>query len=105
MALAEEGFAAACVGTRLLGDGARHGHDLVDDVVAAAGKVLEESQVFGGNAKSLVLLGSGSGSLTALVAAEVLGRDPKLRVRAAIACGVTPTLEPWDGCPTAVARQ
>jgi acetyl esterase/lipase len=102
--LAELGFASAAIGHRQLGDGARHGQDLIDDVKSGIAKALEESAIAGGSDSTVVVLGSGSGSLTALTAASQLASDARIRVRGAIACGVTPTLEPWEGCPTAVAK-
>lgn len=102
--LAELGFATATIGHRQLGDGARYGQDLVDDVKAGVVKALEESAIAGASDSTVVLLGSGSGSLTALVCASQLAADARIRVRGAIACGVTPTLEHWEGCPSAVAK-
>lgn len=102
--LAELGFASATIGHRQLGDGARHGQDLIDDVKAALGKALDESAIVGGSDSTVVLLGSGSGSLTALTSASQLASDARIRVRGLIACGVTPTLEHWEGCPSAVAK-
>jgi acetyl esterase/lipase len=102
--LAELGFASAAIGHRLLGEGARHGQDIVDDVKAGMAKALEESAIAGGSGTTMVLLGSGSGSLTALVAASQLASDNHLRVRGVIACGVTPTLEHWEGCPSTVTK-
>ncbi|HYE04730.1 MAG TPA: prolyl oligopeptidase family serine peptidase [Planctomycetota bacterium] len=101
--LAERGYACAPISIRHLAD-VRGGADLVDDVCIAARKALEESSLLGGSPRTLVLLGSGSGSLPALAAAQRLGEDRKLRVRAAIACGVTPSADAWDGCPPAIAR-
>ena len=34
-----------------------------------------------------------------------LSNDPRIRVRALIACGVTPTLEPWEGCTSTIAQK
>lgn len=102
--LAELGFASATIGHRQLGDGARYGQDLIDDVKAGIAKALDESAIAGGSDSTVVVLGSGSGSLTALTAASQLAADARIRVRGAIACGVTPTLEHWEGCPPAVAK-
>ncbi len=101
--LAERGYACAPVSIRHLAD-VRGGADLVDDVCLAARKALEESSLLGGSPRTLVLLGSGSGSLPALAAAQRLGEDRALRVRAAVACGLTPDSEPWESCPPSVAR-
>jgi acetyl esterase/lipase len=102
--LAEQGFACATVGYRLLGDGARHGQDIIDDAKAGALKAMEEASVDGASATSVILLGSGAGSLIALTTAAQLANDPKVRIRGAIACGVSPTLEHWEGSTTAVTR-
>jgi len=102
--LAELGFASATIGHRQFGDGARFGHDLVDDVKAGIAKALEESAIAGASDSTVVLLGSGSGSLTALTVASQLSSDARIRVRGAIACGVTPTLEHWEGCSSTVAK-
>lgn len=102
--LAELGFASATIGHRQLGEGARHGQDLIDDVKAGVVKALDESAIAGGSDNTVVLLGSGSGSLTALTAAAQFSTDARVRVRGAIACGVTPTLEHWEGCTSTVAK-
>jgi len=102
--LAELGFASAAIGHRQLGDGARHGQDLIDDVKAGITKALDESSIAGASDSTVVLLGSGSGSLTALTIASQLANDARIRVRGAIACGVTPTLEHWEGCSSTVAK-
>ncbi len=102
--LAELGFASATIGHRQLGDGARFGQDLVDDVKAGITKALEESAIAGGSDSTVVVLGSGSGSLTALTVASQFATDARIRVRGAIACGVTPTLEHWDGCQPTIAK-
>lgn len=102
--LAELGFASATIGHRLFGDGARNGQDILDDVKVAISKALDECAIAGGSDSTVVLLGSGSGSLTALTAASQLTTDTRIRVRGVIACGVTPTLEHWEGCPSVVAK-
>jgi acetyl esterase/lipase len=103
LALAEQGYAAACLGHRLLGDGARHGQDICDDVRAALTKAVEEAAIHGAAPRSVILLGLGDSSLVALaVASQCHGYIPA--VRAVVACGVHPTLETWDGCPTATIK-
>jgi acetyl esterase/lipase len=104
--LAELGFPAATVGHRFLGNDVKGGQEIVDDVRAAAQRAVEEASLLGADPASVVLLGSGSGSLVALAAAHqmIADRACRLRVRAAIACGVTPSLEPWDGCPIALTK-
>jgi acetyl esterase/lipase len=102
--LAELGFATATIGHRLLGDGARQGQELVDDIKLGLAKALEESTLAGGSDNTVVLLGSGSGSLTALVTASQLATDAHLRIRGVVACGVTPTLEHWEGCPSTITK-
>jgi acetyl esterase/lipase len=104
LALAEAGFACAAIGHPALGDGARNGQDIVDECRAGVVRALEECALLGGDGKSLVTLGSGSGSLLALVLAAQLGQDPKLRVRACVAAGVTPTLDHADGLPIALLK-
>lgn len=104
--LAEQGFAAASVGLRHLGNDVKSGAELVDDVKAAAVRAVEEASLAGADSQSVVLLGSGSGSLIALAAAHQLiaDRKAKLRARAAVACGVTPSADPWEGCPLALTK-
>lgn len=104
--LAELGFPAATVGHRFLGNDVRGGQEIVDDVRAAAQRAVEEASLLGADPASVVLLGSGSGSLPALAAAHQMIADRKcrVRVRAAIACGVTPSLEPWEGCPIGLTK-
>lgn len=104
--LAELGFPTATVGHRFLGNDVKGGQEIVDDVRAAAQRAVEEASLLGADPASVVLLGSGSGSLVALTAAHQMIADRKcrLRVRAAIACGVTPSLEPWEGCPLALTK-
>jgi acetyl esterase/lipase len=105
--LAEQGFATASVGCRLLEDGARHGQELLDDAQAGVRAAVEEAALAGASSASVVLLGSGSGSLVALTAAAQLAAAATAgpRVRGVIACGVSPTLEPWEGCPLTTARR
>jgi acetyl esterase/lipase len=102
--LAELGHATASIGYRLLGDGARNGEDILEDARAGVLKALDEAAVDGASPNTVVLLGSGAGSLIALTLAARLGADPKLRVRGVVACGVTPTLEHWEGCSATVAK-
>jgi acetyl esterase/lipase len=102
--LGELGYACALIGTRLLGDGARHGQDIIDDSKLALAKALEEASLHGASAQSVIVWGSGSGSLTALSTAMHVARHETIRVRGCIACGVTPTLEPWDGCAPTVTK-
>lgn len=107
LALAEHGWASASIGTRLLAspganpgpEHARSGQDLLADILTALPKVVEEAALLGWSGNSIVLLGSGSGSLLALVAASrlTLERKPGIRVRACIAAGVTPSLDHGDG--------
>jgi len=104
--LAELGYPTATVGHRFLGNDVKGGQDIIDDVRSAAQRAVEEASLLGADPASVVLLGSGSGSLVALAAAHQMIADRKcrLRVRAAIACGVTPSLEPWEGCPLALTK-
>ena len=107
LALAEQGWASASVGFRQLAapganpgpEHAKSGTEVVADVLLALPLVVEEARLLGWNGTSVVLLGSGSGSLVALVAASrlTLDRKPSVRVRAAIAAGVTPSLDHNDG--------
>lgn len=99
--LAEAGWAAASIGTRLLEKDLRSGSELVGDVIAACDKIVDEAALHGAHDRGVVLLGSGSGSLTALVAATrmLADRRCRLRVVATIACGFTPSTKPWEGCP------
>lgn len=93
--LAERGCAVASLGHRPLGDGARHGEDVLADLAEAAAKALEEAQVLGYAGRSLAVLGHGSGSLAALALAGRLAG--KVVVRAGVACGVLASLEPNAG--------
>lgn len=99
--LAERGVAVANLGHRPLGDGARHGGDVLDDLAEAAAKAAEEAQVLGYAGNSIAVLGHGSGSLAAIGLAVRL--QAKSTVRAAIACGILASLEPNAG--TAPAHQ
>lgn len=113
LALTEHGWPAATVGFRQMAppganpgpEHARSGIDVIQDVIAALPKISEEAALLGWDGSSIVLLGSGSGSLTALVAASrlTLERKPGVRVRACIACGVTPSLDHGDGLAPALA--
>ena len=113
LALAEHGWPAASVGFRQLAppganagpEHARGGSDVIGDVLSALPKVVEEAALLGWDGTSVVLVGSGSGSLTALVAASrlTLERKPGVRVRACIAAGVTPSLDHGDGWAPALA--
>ncbi len=105
--LAEQGYAVASAGHRHLPHDIKGGSEIVDDVRAAAQRAVDEAGLLGASTNGVVLLGSGSGSLPALAAAWQMVADRKctLRVRAAIACGVTPSLEPWEGCPLALTKQ
>lgn len=102
--LAEHGHAAACIGHRLLNDGAKSGQELCDDVQQGVERAVEEAAALGASGRSVVLLGSGAGTLPALVAAWQLGQAGKLAVRGVVACGVHPTLEPWEHCAPATAK-
>lgn len=104
LVLAEKGFASACVGYRLLSDGVSHGTALCDDVRTGIEHAVEEAAVLGASARSVIVLGSGSGSLIALIAAWQLAQRRTLSVRGVIACGVLPTLTPWERCSPAVAK-
>ncbi len=113
LALAEHGWPAATVGFRQLAapganpgsEHARSGVEVVQDVITALPKIVEEAALLGWDGASIVLVGSGSGSLTALVAASrlTLERKAGVRVRACIACGVTPSLDHADGFAPALA--
>ncbi len=102
--LNEQGFATINVGTRLLNDGARSGQDIIDDVKAGVAKALDEAAIHGASDHSVIFMGSGSGSLTALTTAMQLFNDERIRVRGFIGCGVTPTLEVWEGCSTTTSK-
>lgn len=104
--LAEHGRPAAAIGSRPLGDGARNGAELLADARAAILRAVEEASLLGAAPRSVALLGSGSGSLLALALAHKLLNDPQagVTVRAAVACGVTPSIEPWEGCPLSLTR-
>ncbi len=104
LALAESRIASATIDFRSFADGARAGQDLIDEIRGAIVKILDDSAVNGMDGRSLILLGSGSGSLLALTLAAQLGEDPKLRVRGAIACGVTPSLDHGDGMAGTLAK-
>lgn len=113
LALAEHGWASASIGFRQLAqpganpgpEHARGGADILADVLAAIPKAIEEAAILGWNGTSVVLLGSGSGSLLALLAASklTLERKPGVRIRACIAAGVTPSLDHGDGWAPALA--
>jgi acetyl esterase/lipase len=98
----------ACLGTRLFNDGARNGGDIIDDTLAGIRAIADEAGLLGGSPSSVILLGSGSGSLAALALAakpaSTKANDNAPRVRAAIACGVTPSCEAWEGCPLTLTK-
>jgi acetyl esterase/lipase len=102
--LAELGQNCATVGIRQFGAGAQHGQDIIDDAKAGIAKVAEEVAMADTHATSLFLLGTGSGSLIAMVAAAQLAQSSNLRLCGVIACGVSPSLETWDGCNPALGR-
>jgi acetyl esterase/lipase len=104
LALAEAGFPCATIDFRSFADGARSGQDILDDARAGVTKALEEAAIQGQDGASLILLGSGSGSMIALNLAAQLSEDPHVRVRAAIACGVSPSLEHGDGLAPQVVK-
>jgi dienelactone hydrolase len=103
LALAERGIPCAPLGYRPLAEGSRTGEDLVAELVGEVGILLEEAAVAGMDGRSLALLGSGWGSLPALLLASRLVADARLRVRGAIACGATPGAEAADCAPAARA--
>ena len=110
--LAEHGWPCASVGMRHLqtansSEGGRNGTDLTDDAAAGMTKAVEEARLLGWSGNGLITLGSGSGSLTALVLAHRSGKDGKPGippVRAAIACGLTPSLDHHDGWAQALTK-
>ncbi len=104
MDLAERGWPAAALGLRPL-DEVGDGHDLVDDVVAAALRAVEEATVLGAHARVCSLIGGGSGSLLALLAGHRLQAEDLLRPRCLVGAGVTPTISPWDDCDPAIAER
>ena len=91
--LAEQGLPVALLGTRLLNDGAVHGGELLEDVLSGIRRALEDACLLGHDGRTFSLLGSGSGSLLALLAGRALANEPTLRLRAIAAVGVTPSLE------------
>jgi acetyl esterase/lipase len=103
LALAEQGIPSASVGFRPL-EPPRHGEELLGELTVAITRILEEAALCGLDGRSLILLGSGSGSLLALVLASQLSQDPKLRVRAVVACGVTPSLDHADGIAPSLVK-
>lgn len=111
--LAEHGWPCATVGMRHLAvaggntsDTGRNGTDLTDDAAAGMAKAVEEARLLGWNGNGIVTLGSGSGSLTALVLAHRSGKETKagVPVRATIACGLTPSLDHHDGWAQALTK-
>jgi acetyl esterase/lipase len=99
--LAEAGWSAASIGTRLLEKDLKSGKELIADVIAATEKIIDDAVTYGAHDRGVILLGSGSGSLTAMIVATRMLNDRKcrLRVGAVIACGLTPSSIPWEGCP------
>jgi acetyl esterase/lipase len=97
LALAEHGIPCASLGMRplaglgdaTLGTGAASGQELLAELASAVGTVLEEAALVGMDGCSAAFLGSGSGSLMALLLASQLGEDRRLHIRAAVACGAT----------------
>lgn len=104
--LAEHGVSAASMGHRHLEKDIKTGAELVDDIKLAAQRAVDEAGLLDASDKGVILLGSGSGSLPMLAAAWQLANDrlAKVRVRGVIACGVTPSPTPWEGCPLGLTK-
>lgn len=104
LALAEHGIPSATLDCRPLGDGPRNGQEMLDELAAGAARALEEAALLGLDGRSVLTLGSGSGSLLSLLLAARLGADPALRVRGSAACGVTASLDHADGIAQTLLR-
>ena len=112
LALAEHGYPAASIGFRPIAapgtnpgpEHARGGLDILSDLQVGVTKAIEEASILGWNGRGIVLLGSGSGSLLALLLAHRMTVDRKgtARVRACVAAGVTPSLDHHDGWAAAL---
>lgn len=108
LTIAGAGLPTAAIGVRPLAapgtasgpEHARSGAEVLTDARAGLGRALEEAALSGHGGRSCALLGSGAGSLVALVLAHRLGlaggRGGEPLARCAIACGVTPGLEHGD---------
>ncbi|GDY13928.1 hypothetical protein LBMAG53_28060 [Planctomycetota bacterium] len=100
LALANLGIPAAALGHRRLSETARDGSDIIGDVLEGIERIGEEAGLLGLPSRGgVVLVGSGAGSLTALVAAHRLAANPDaggLLVRGVVAAGITIGLEPGD---------
>ena len=103
--LASHGWPVAVIGVRPLaavtgGEGARHGLDVLADARAGLDRAIEDAALLGLSHRDTILVGSGSGSLVALVLAHRLaalgGKGKAPRVHAVIAAGVTPSLDKAD---------
>ncbi len=104
LSLAEHGFPAAAVGVRTLAQ-AGGGTNLLRDAVAACRAALDEASILGAHHRVVHLLGSGTGSLTALVVARELLATGTIGVRSVICCGPLPTSRPWPGCEPVLAER
>lgn len=90
--LVEQGLPAATLALPPLGSGG--GTALLATLTAACAALLDEAAVAGLDGRSLVVLGSGSGSLVALLLAAHLAELPRFRIRGAVAAGVTLVTDP-----------
>ncbi|MFW5698506.1 MAG: hypothetical protein ACOCZK_01310 [Planctomycetota bacterium] len=104
LSLAEQGFPAVAVGVRTL-EQAGGGTNLLRDAAAACRAALDEASILGAHHRVVHLLGSGTGSLTALLVARELLATGTIGVRSVICCGPLPTSRPWSGCDPVLAER
>jgi acetyl esterase/lipase len=100
--LAEAGWPVACLGHRLF-DEVPNGLPMCKDLEDGCLKAVEELGLFGHECRSVILIGSGSGSLPALLAAWNLAEHGSLGVAGTALVGAIPQ-QAWTNCPERWAK-
>jgi len=106
--LANHGQAVAVVDVRQKKErGVNDFSDLLADAEAGLQRAQEEAMLLGWEANKIILLGWGSGSLTAFYLAKRLllsDAQQQQALRGVIAAGLTPSLSPWENIPGEVSQ-
>lgn len=100
--LAERGYAAASIGHRLF-DEVPNGLPMRNDLLDGCRRALEEAALHGQDCNGVLLLGSGSGSLPALLGGAFLA--DQVPVHGICLVGPPPGVQSWDGCPEKWRKQ
>jgi acetyl esterase/lipase len=101
--LAERGYPAACLGHRLF-DEVPDGRPMRKDLLEAIRLARQECGLCGQEVSRVVLLGQGSGALSALACLQATAVDDALLEGAAL-IGSPPGQQDWPDCPTKPAQQ